>query len=448
MSSLLSLNKPELLAPVGDFASLQAAIKAGADSVYFGIQWLNMRAASARNFKIDELKDVRKILQESNIKGYITLNTLIYDHELEKTKKILQEIKKVGTDGVIATDFATIQLCVELGVEVHISTQLSVANYEAVKFFSQFSPRIVLARECTLAQTKSIKEKIKKDNLNFEGRPIELEAFVHGALCVAHSGRCFMSQHHNRLSANRGQCLQECRKKYKIIDIEDPRREFVVGEDYVMSPKDLCALPLLPQLLDAGIDVLKIEGRAKGPEYVFEVTSAYRKALDAIEKGTFTKTLVNELLSGLEKVFNRGFTDNFFLGVPTNDSWTKFYGSSATEKKMKLGPVTNYYPKAGVVAIKIEENNTLKIGDEVCFIGPTTGVAKCVVEELRLDDKVVQSVKQGAVVSFKVGEKVRESDTCYVIEKRDIAKEEAELQKTYERIGVHKPFKTTKQKGM
>ena len=227
----------ELLAPVGDWETLTTAINAGADSVYFGIKWINMRSSSARNFDISELKKVMDKLHKNNVKGFLALNTLIYDHELAKVKEILDEAKKAKVDAIIAADMSVVQICNEKDIEVHISTQESVSNYEAVKFFSNFSPRIVLARECTLEQIKDLKKKIKQDKLNYKGREIELETFVHGSLCVAYSGRCFMSQHHNRLSANRGQCLQECRKKYKIIDIEDPRREFILGEDYVCLQK-------------------------------------------------------------------------------------------------------------------------------------------------------------------------------------------------------------------
>ena len=368
--------KPELLAPVGDWETLAAAIKAGADSVYFGIKWINMRSASARNFSIDELNKLMKELHKNKVKGYLTLNTLIYDHELKKVERILDEVKKTKVDAVIATDMAIIQICNERDIEVHTSTQLSTSNYEAIKFFSKFAPRIVLARECTIDQIKEMKKKIKKDKLNYNGREIELETFVHGSLCVAYSGRCFMSQFHNRLSANRGQCLQECRRRYNVTDVKDSRREFILEGEYVMSPKDLCALPILDKLVESGIDVFKIEGRAKGPEYVYEVTKAYRNAIDLIDKKKFTRKEMINLVNKLHKVFNRNFSTNFFLGTPTNDSWAKFYGSIAEEKKTKLGKVTQFFPKLKVVAIKIEENKKLKIGDEVCFIGPTTGYTK------------------------------------------------------------------------
>ena len=438
----------ELLAPVGDWETLAAAIKGGADSVYFGIKWINMRSASARNFDIKELSKLMKELHKNKVKGYLTLNTLIYDHELKKVERILDEVKKAKVDAIIATDMAIIQMCNERDIEVHTSTQLSASNYEAIKFFSKFAPRIVLARECTIDQIKNMKKRIEKDNLNFKGRQIELETFIHGSLCVAYSGRCFMSQFHNRLSANRGQCLQECRRRYNITDVEDSRREFILDGEYVMSPKDLCALPILDKLIESGIDVFKIEGRAKGPEYVYEVTKTYRTAIDLINKNKFTKKEMIKLVNKLNKVFNRGFSTNFFLGTPTNDSWAKFYGSIAEEKKIKLGKVTQFFPRLKVVAIEIEENQELKEGDEICFIGPTTGYYKTKIKEIRLEDKKIKKAKKGNEISFKVDEKLRNTDKVYLIEKRDINKEEQDIIKQLEKIGIHKPFKHTKQKGM
>lgn len=438
----------ELLAPVGDWETLTTAINAGADSVYFGIKWINMRSSSARNFKISELKEVMIKLHKKKIKGYLALNTLVYDHELTKVKEIITEAKKAKVDAIIAADMSVVQICNDKDIEVHISTQESVSNYEAVKFFSKFSPRIVLARECTLDQIREIKKKIKKDKLNYKGREIELEAFVHGSLCVAVSGRCFMSQYHNRLSGNRGQCLQECRKKYKIIDIEDPRREFVIDENYVMSPKDLCTIPILDQLIDAGIDVFKIEGRAKGPEYIHTVTKTYRSAIELIKNKEFNQKEALKLVKELEKVFNRGFSTNFFLGTPTNDSWTKFYGSSAKEMKMKIGRVNNYFVKSGIASVIIEEES-IKKGDIIFFTGPTTGYYEIKVSELWVDEKPISEAKKGHEVTFKTKRRVRSSDTVYKLIKRNVNKEEEKIKKQYEKQGIHKPFKFLgKAKGM
>src|SRR3989344_8273704 len=435
--------KPELLAPVGDWETLASAIKAGADAVYFGIKWINMRSSSARNFEISELKELMKKIHGHHLKGYLTLNTVIFDHELNRVIKILDEVKAAGVDAVIAADMSVIQLCQERNIEAHISTQMSVANYQAVKFFSQFSPRIVLARECTLEQIKAIQQNIIKNKLNFNDQEIELETFIHGSLCVAYSGRCFMSQHHNRLSANRGQCLQECRRQYKLTDISDPRREFIVDHNYMMSPKDLCALPILDQLIDVGIDVFKIEGRAKGPDYVYVTTTAYREALCLIEEGKFTPKKAFQLVKNLEAVFNRGFTDNFYLGTPTNNSWTTLYGSGATEQKVRVGKVTNYFPQAEIVSVRIEENE-LKEGEEACFIGPTTGYYRVKVAGLRMNNQPVKMAGLKSEVSFKVDKKLRTSDVAYVIRRRDPEKER--YTKQYESIGVHKPFKNSKNK--
>ncbi len=438
----------ELLSPVGDWETLTTAINAGADSVYFGIKWINMRSSSARNFEISELKKVMEQLRKNNVKGFLALNTLIYDHELTKVKEIIDEAKKAKVDAIIAADMSVVQICNDKGIEVHISTQESVSNYEAVKFFSRFSPRIVLARECTLDQIREIKKKIKQDKLNYKGREIELEAFIHGSLCVAYSGRCFMSQYHNRLSANRGQCLQECRKKYKIIDIEDPRREFILDENYVMSPKDLCTLPIIDQLIEAGVDVFKIEGRAKGPEYVHTITKAYRTAIDLVKDKKFNQKEALKLVKELERVFNRGFSTNFFLGTPTNDSWTKFYGSSATKKKIRVGKVNNYYTKTKIASIMIEQEPINK-GDTIFFTGPTTGYYETKVPDLWVDEKPTTKTKRGDEVTFKTKNKVRVSDTVYKLIKRNANEDEENIKKQYEKQGIHKPFKFLgKDKGM
>ena len=432
------MKKPEILAPVGDWGTLSAAIKAGADAVYFGIEQINMRSASARNFKLTELNKVMETLHKNKVKGYLTLNTLIYDHELERVESILKEVKKSKVDAVIATDAAIIQLCNENNIEVHISTQLSVSNYESLKFYAKFSPRIVLARECTIEQIKNIKNKIKENNLNYNGREIELETFIHGSLCVAYSGRCFMSQFHNRISANRGQCLQECRRKYKIIDEEDPRREFILEGEQVMSPKDLCSLPILDKLIEVGIDVFKIEGRAKGPEYVYTVTKAYKDALTLIENNEFTEKNVLKLLNELEKVYNRGFTTNFFLGTPTNDSWTKFYGSIASETKEKIGTVHRFYPKLSVVEISMEQHE-INEGELIAFTGDITGFYKTKVKDIWVNEKSAKKASKGDDVTIKIKEKVRKGDQVFKIK---------EQKKEFSKFEIHKPFKQSKKKGM
>jgi putative protease len=391
-----------------------------------------MRSGSARNFDITDLKEVAKRCHEKNVKCYLTLNTLVYNHELERVDKILDAIKQAGVDAIIVTDFGVIQKAREKGIECHISTQASIANIDAAKFYAQFSPRLVLAREVTLAQTKKMKEELKEQGIN-----VEFEVFVHGALCVAESGRCFMSQFHNRISANRGQCLQECRKEYRITDVEDPRREFILDNQFVMSPKDLCALPILDKLVLAGIDVFKIEGRAKGPEYVFKVTKVYKEALQAIEQGSFTKEKVAQWLEELTTVYNRGFTTNFLLGTPTNDSWAGIYGSKATTSKQRLGKILNYYAKKGI-AEAVLEDVTLSVGDTIAVTGPTTGYVETTVKSLH-DERGETTTAKKTIVSFPIACKVRKNDSLYKIVKRVRSKAE-EIIDSYE---VHEPFKTT-----
>jgi len=422
----------ELLAPAGDFETLQAAINAKADAVYFGIQGINMRAGSAKNFKKEELKEIITKLHKNNMKGYLTLNTIIYDKEINKVTEIIKEAKKAEVDAVIATDIATIQLCEEQNMEVHMSTQISISNYETIKFFSKYSPRIVLARECTLEQIKEMKNKIKKENLNYKGKQIELETFIHGALCISYSGRCFMSQFHNKLSANRGLCLQECRRQYKITDLENSKKEMILDGNYVLSSKDLCTLPILDQLFDAGIDVFKIEGRAKSADYIYTVTKTYKEAIELIKENKFTDKEKLILLNKLEKVFNRGFTTNFYLGSPTNDAWTKFYGSIAKEKKEKIGEVTNYYPKLKVVAIKLIKE--LNENDKIEFIGKSVGFYKTKVNNMRLEDKEIKKAKKGDEISFKLDKKLKQGNQVFLIKKIELSKEKEELHKKFQEI--------------
>ncbi len=422
----------ELLAPAGDFETLQAAINAKADAVYFGIQGINMRAGSAKNFKKEELKEIITKLHKNNMKGYLTLNTIIYDKEINKVTEIIKEAKKAEVDAVIATDIATIQLCEEQNMEVHMSTQISISNYETIKFFSKYSPRIVLARECTLEQIKEMKNKIKKENLNYKGKQIELETFIHGALCISYSGRCFMSQFHNKLSANRGLCLQECRRQYKITDLENSKKEMILDGNYVLSSKDLCTLPILDQLFDAGIDVFKIEGRAKSADYIYTVTKIYKEAIELIKENKFTDKEKLRLLKELEKVYNRGFTTNFYLGSPTNDAWTKFYGSIAKEKKEKIGEVTNYYPKLKVVAIKLIKE--LNENDKIEFIGKSVGFYKTKVNNMRLEDKEIKKAKKGDEISFKLDKKLKQGNQVFLIKKIELSKEKEELHKKFQEI--------------
>jgi len=414
----------EVLAPVGDWDTLAAAIKAGANSVYFGIKGLNMRSGSARNFDISDLKEVVSKCHESKVKAYLALNTLVYNHELPRVEKILDACKEAELDAIICTDFGVIELAKEKGIEVHISTQASISNVKSAKFYAKFSPRLVLARECTLDQIKDIKKEVG----------VEIEVFCHGSMCVAESGRCFMSQFHNRISANRGQCLHECRRAYKIVDEEEPQREFKLDNQYIMSPKDLCSLPILDKFKEAGVDVIKIEGRAKGPEYVFNVTKVYREAVDSLEKGEFNDELVEKLLGELKKVYNRGFSTGFLLGTPTNDSWAGLYGSVAGKTKERLGKIVNYYSNKGIAEVSLE-NVELAVGDIVMVSGPTTGYVETKVESIHTDDGEVEKVKK-AIVCFPVPEKVRKNDIVFKLH----IQEQSEIDK----YDTHEPFKTTK----
>ena len=417
----------ELLSPVGSFETLAAAIDAGADSVYFGIKGLNMRSASAKNFDISDLKKIAERCHKNNVKCYLTLNTIVYNHEFPRVRKILEEVKESKVDAIIACDFGVINLAKELDIEIHISTQASIGNIESVKFYSQFSPRVVLARECTLEQIKSMKDELKKENIS-----LELEVFIHGALCVAESGRCFMSQFHNRVSANRGQCLQECRREYKVTDIEEPRREFILDNQFIMSPKDLCALPILDKFVEAGIDCFKIEGRAKGSDYVFKVTKVYKEALKAIKEKTFTKEKVMQWVKELESVYNRGFTHNFIFGTPTNDSWSEIYGNKATTKKEKLGVIKNYYKEKKVALAEVIKD--LKKNDLIYITGETTGY-----KELKLKEIIKHENDE---ITFPCDFLVRQGDEVYKI----INFNRSEANKFLDNYPTHNPFKTPKQK--
>lgn len=392
----------ELLAPVSDRVMLKAAIDAGADCVYFGLKKLNMRA-TARNFTLEELPEIVKQCHDNNVKVFLTVNAIVYDNELEDVKRIISGAKKAGVDNIICWDLAVIQECKKQGMPFHISTQASVANTEAAKFYKELgAERIVLARECKLEDVKAIKQ----------NSGIEIEAFIHGAMCVSVSGRCFMSQHLFKKSANRGDCLQPCRREYKIIDEEN--NELLLGEDYVMSPKDLCALPFIDKLIEAGIDCFKIEGRARSPEYVKTVVSAYREAIDAYEKGEFSKELADRLVEKLKTVYNRGFSRGFYFGMPTADDFTDAGGSKATQRKSYVGYVTNYYKEPGVAAIKLEAG-ALKKGDRIMIQGEKTGVQEQTVESMQINKKPLDKAEK-ELVGIKLNFTARENDKVYKIE--------------------------------
>ncbi len=395
--------KPKILSPSGDWESLRAAVEAGADAVYLGVQGFNMRA-NAKNFRQSELKKIVDFCHNNNIEVYVTLNTIVFENELSKINKILDKIKQSNADAVIAWDFSVIQLALKKKVPVHISTQMSVSNSEAIKFFEKMGIKSVnLARECSLKQIREIKRKTRMD----------VETFVHGAVCVSVSGRCFTSQFLYKKSANRGKCIQPCRRSYIVKDAETGD-ELKLGNNYIMSPKDLCALPILDKLVKAGIDRFKIEGRNRAPEYVKTVTEVYRQALDAIKLKKFNKNLIDKLMKKLEGVYNRKFSAGFFLGTPTNDDWTDIYGSDAKRKKVFAGIVQNYYKKPGVAAVLLQARG-LRKGQTIMIQGPTTGIFEQKLESVKKSDKELKTAKKGDLIGVKTNRLVRKNDKVFVI---------------------------------
>lgn len=403
----------ELLAPAGCFPSLQAGIKAGADAVYFGVAQLNMRARARRSFVLSDIPEILEICHQNQVKGYLTLNTLLYDYDSQAARKILEAGKEHNVDAVILADMAAVQMANELGLEVHLSTQLSISNFEAVKFYAPFCDRIVLARELNLQMIKKIHEQMLATDLRGKrGRPMELEAFAHGALCIAVSGRCGMSLYTSNASANRGACEQNCRKEYIVTD-KETGKQLEIDNNFVMSPNDISTIDFLDQVLDAGIHTLKIEGRGRAPEYVDAVIRSYRKAIDAINEGSYTRELVEELQGQLEKVYHRGHSDGYYLG--RQQGWSAAHGSKATRKKVTIGNVTNYFAKIQVAEITATSGE-LKVGDEYNIIGDKTGVVTGVVEEMRVEEEPVEAVRGKTVFSIKVQDKVRRGDRLYLMQ--------------------------------
>ena len=401
----------ELMAPVGSPESLAAAISAGADAVYFGIKGLNMRSRSSSNFNLDDLRRIVGECDANNVKTYLTVNTIIYDNDIDYMHSIIDVAKEAGVSAVIATDISTILYARSIGVEVHISTQANISNIEAVKFYSQYADVMVLARELNLEQVKSIHEAIIKEDIRGpKGELIRLEMFCHGALCMAVSGKCYMSLHEMNSSANRGACNQICRRSYRLTDMET-NEEIVVDNKFLMSPKDLKTIHFLDRMVDAGVSVFKIEGRARGPEYVFETVKCYSQALEAICEGTYGKPLVERLEERLVKVFNRGFWNGYYLGQRLGE-WSEKYGSSATRVKQYIARSVRYFSKLGVGEFRMESGE-LHPGDEVIITGPTTGALIFKVEELRLELTPVGKVKKGDLFSMPVPSKIRPSDRLY-----------------------------------
>lgn len=405
-------NEIELMAPAGSFDALQAAIDNGADSVYFGVDQLNMRARATMNFTLGDLEEIAERCSAKGVRTYLTLNTIIYDHDLNIMKKVVNRVKESGITAVIASDQAVIGYARSVGVEVHISTQLNVTNMETVKFYALFADVMVLSRELSLRQVKKICDDIKKEDVRGpSGNPIEIEIFGHGALCMAVSGKCYLSLHTANSSANRGACVQNCRRKYTVKD--EDGHELEIDNEYIMSPKDLCTIDFLDQVVATGIKVLKIEGRGRAPEYVATTIRCYREAIDSINDGTYSPEKVEKWMEALHKVYNRGFWGGYYLGQQLGE-WTNKSGSSATEKKVFLGRGLHYFPKVGVGHFKME-SQTLKVGDKILITGPTTGVIETEVTELMVDEKPVEETKRGEEFTMPIGDVVRASDKIYKI---------------------------------
>jgi putative protease len=410
---MTSSGKIELMAPAGNFESLQAAISNGADSVYFGIEQLNMRARASINFTIDDLPEIVKRCESNKIRTYLTLNTIIYDHDLSIIKTILDEAKVNNVTAVIAMDQAVISYARQIQMEVHISTQINITNIETVKFYALFADTIVLSRELSLRQVKKITDQIIKEQIKGpSGNLVEIEIFGHGALCMAVSGKCYLSLHSHNSSANRGACKQNCRKKYTVID-QETGFEIEIDNEYMMSPKDLCTIDFLDQIIESGIKVLKIEGRGRAPEYVATVIKTYREAINAYYEESFTKEKTINWLNELEKVYNRGFWSGYYLGQKLGE-WSDVDGSKATQKKVYIGKGVHYFPKTKIAEFKIEAYD-LSIGDRILITGPTTGVEEFDLNEMLVNDKKLNMAKKGDSCTIPVDFRIRLSDKLYKI---------------------------------
>ena len=403
----------EIMAPVGSHDSLSAAFQAGADSVYFGVESLNMRSHSANHFSISDLKDIASLCRHNGVKSYLTVNTVIYDSDIAQMEQIINAACEAGISAVIASDIAVIAYCRKKDMEVHLSTQLNISNTEALRFYSQFADVAVLARELNLEQVKNIHDNIiSQDIRGPKGDPIKIEMFCHGALCMAVSGKCYMSLDNLNHSANRGQCLQVCRRGYTVRDIETGT-ELDIDNKYIMSPKDLKTIRFLDRMIDAGVKVFKIEGRARGPEYVLTVVKCYKEAIQAIVDGTFTETKKDEWDKRLTTVFNRGFWDGYYLGQKLGE-WNKKYGSLASERKVYAGRGVKYYSKLGVGEFVIEAAEIHK-GDKLLVTGPTTGAVYLHADEIRYDMNAVETAEKGWHISLPVDVKIRKSDKLFRI---------------------------------
>jgi putative protease len=401
----------EIMAPAGSYESLMAAIQGGADSVYFGAEQLNMRAASSNNFTLDDLREIVSICIKNNLKSYITLNVVVYDHELDQMRRIVDAAVSNGISAVIASDLSVINYAFSKGIEVHLSTQLNITNIESLKFYSRWADVAVLARELNLDQVRHIYGTIREENIRGpKGQPVRIEMFAHGALCMAVSGKCYLSLHENNKSANRGECYQTCRKSYLATNRESGY-ELEIDNQYLMSPKDLCTIGFLDKMIDAGVRVLKIEGRARSAEYVREVTSCYNEAAIAFSEGTYSAEKSERWRERLSTVFNRGFWDGYYLGQKLGE-WNSNYGSSATKRKIYIGKITNYFTRLNVAEIKLE-NGDLNKGDTILVTGPTTGAIYYDLDEIRVDLEIKEKALKGELCSIKTTDYLRRSDKVY-----------------------------------
>lgn len=399
------------MSPVGSYESLIAAIQAGAGSVYFGVGNMNMRSRSAANFTNEDLQKITDICKEHHVRSYLTVNTIIYNNEVNEVHQLIDLAKQCEVSAIIAFDWAVIQYCRKIGMEVHISTQCNITNIEAVRFYAQFADVMVLAREVTLAQAADICKSIKDEHIcGPSGQLVQIEMFVHGALCMAVSGKCYLSLDNLGYSANRGACLQPCRRKYRVKDDESDM-ELLVDGKYIMSPKDLCTIGFLDKVIKAGVSILKIEGRGRSAEYVKMVTACYHEALQAIEDGSFTQEKVDQWMDKLRSVYNRDFWDGYYLGR-TMGEWTERYGSQATRVKTHIGKITNYYANIGVAEIYVE-TGSLNLGENILISGPTTGVYEAVLNEVRVDLKPTDHADKGVYCSIPTTELVRRGDKVY-----------------------------------
>lgn len=405
--------RPQLLVPAGSFEAMTAAIQGGCDAVYFGVEQLNMRARSTNNFQVSDLRHIAQLGMENKVRMYLTVNTVLYDHDINLMKQIIREAKEAGIDAIIASDHAAIAYAHSIKMPVHISTQANVTNVESVEFYAHFADLMVLSRELTLSQVQSIVREIERRGIKGpSGELVKIEIFGHGALCMAVSGKCYLSLHTHNASANRGACIQNCRRSYVVTDKEEGY-ELEIDNEYIMSAQDLCTIDFLDKIAEAGVDVIKIEGRGRAADYVFVTTQCYREALDAIADGTFTKEKIDEWKLRLSTVYNRGFWEGYYLGR-TMGEWSDVYGSKATQQKIYLGKGLKYYDKAEVGEFSME-SHSLKIGNKIMVIGPTTGYQEVEIESLYVDNQPVHEVKKGDVFTTKTGFKVRPSDKLYKV---------------------------------